>query len=166
MVKLNRTKLITITIILISVFVINIQLSFNIVPKAMLRKSVLYEIYNTINPLVLDDFTLEIDDPKGLTNGKINGVVYFGRDDCENCVMFNAILKEYLEEFPNVVYKYDTSKFREAPINPEILEKYCIYSVPTLVLIDQHGNSIEKLEVEGLSLPEIRQGLADLFDRS
>ena len=164
MLKLSREKILLIVHILVLVLVANIQLSFRLGPDMTFRQSTLYEIYNAINPMVFDDFTTPIDNPEGLTNGEIYGFVYFGRDNCEDCVMFNAILKEYLEEHPCVVYKYDTSKFRGTLSFSEILEKYGIDSVPTLVLIDKEGNLAKKLEIEGRTWRDIQNGMTDFFN--
>lgn len=86
---------------------------------------------------VPDDFSVQIEDIDDLLNNKIIGVIYFGRDTCPFCLALNGMLKSELESMGNVwIYKFDTDTWRGNDQYQEVLDKYTIQSIPTLIRIN------------------------------
>lgn len=92
----------------------------------------------TINKQI-DDFSIEINDIQGFLDGEIIGIVYFGRDTCDFCTVFNSILAECYKYVKNLkIYKFDTDKWRNDERYDSIIEKYNVKQVPTLVKISEN----------------------------
>lgn len=86
---------------------------------------------------VFDDFSIQIDNIEDLLNGKVIGVVYFGRDTCPFCLTLNGILKKEMEAMTDIcIYKFDTDVWREDERFQEVLDKYMIDSIPALIRIN------------------------------
>lgn len=90
---------------------------------------------------VYDTFTIKIDDISKLINNEIQGYVYIGRETCPICLYFNKYLKyEYNKNNELKIYKFDTDFWRDNEKFENILDKYNILSIPTLIKIDSSGN--------------------------
>ena len=61
--------------------------------------------------------------------------VYFGRPTCPNCVVFEGHLNEILQNNRWVVYYFNTAYWKEDSRYDNILRKYKIDGVPTLVKV-------------------------------
>ena len=78
---------------------------------------------------------LEKDFDKEISNKKI--LVDFYADWCGPCKMLAEVLKEVQDKLEVDVLKVDVDKF------PEIAERYSVFSIPTLYLIE-NNNIIKK----------------------
>ena len=94
---------------------------------------------------------------------EITGVIYFGRDSCENCLQLNYILKQIITDNEYCVYKFDTDTWRESEAYEKVLEMYHVQSVPILVEVDENGKILSAFEIDGLKYGEIENGLMDFF---
>lgn len=82
-----------------------------------------------------DTFSIPISDIQLLMNKEITGLIYFGRDSCPFCALFNGLMKEELQKIDEhiVVYKFDTDVWREHALFQEVLDSYNVKSIPALV---------------------------------
>lgn len=86
---------------------------------------------------VFDDFSIQIENIEDLLDGKVIGLVYFGRDTCPFCLTLNGILKAELDSIENIqIYKFDTDTWRDDDRFLEVLDKYMITSIPALIRIN------------------------------
>lgn len=87
---------------------------------------------------VNDYFTTKINDINKLINDEITGYVYFGRDTCRVCLYLNTFLeKEYNENSDLLIYKFDTDYWRDNENFQNVLDKYSVSTVPTLIKINK-----------------------------
>ena len=83
--------------------------------------------------LTVDDFSIIIDDLDLL-------IIYFGRDTCPNCLAFNVILNNIVENTDDlIIHKFDTDKWRNHENFQEILNKYNVSNIPSLISINDDG---------------------------
>lgn len=83
-----------------------------------------------------DEFTINIDDISMLVDGKVDGIVYFGRNTCEYCLKFNEVLKKEFEKIENKdIFKFDTDEWRGHEKFDEVLSQYNVMAVPSLVKV-------------------------------
>lgn len=61
--------------------------------------------------------------------------VYFGRPTCPDCVEFEKHLNAYLENNRWTIYYFNTAYWKDDPRFDNILNKYNVYGVPSLVEI-------------------------------
>lgn len=84
----------------------------------------------------IDDFSVPIKGISDIIDDQITGVIYFGRDTCTPCLIFNNMIKESIPSDEEVViYKFDTDEWRSDPNFQFVLDKYEIGSIPTLIKI-------------------------------
>ncbi len=73
----------------------------------------------------------------GITNDDEEMIFYMGRDDCEACLEIHPALRSLSQRFHVKIYYYNTLLDRDT--NPaklqEVLDKYQIKSVPTILVI-------------------------------
>ena len=87
-----------------------------------------------------DNFSVMIDDIDLLINDELSGFVYFGRDTCPNCLSFNGILNDIVKNSNDlIIHKYDTDKWRDHEAFQEILDKYGVSGIPSLIYINDNG---------------------------
>lgn len=92
---------------------------------------------NTTLEKICDDFSTQITDINLLLNNKIVGVVYFGRDTCPFCQVYNGLLKKELEKNNElIIYKFDTDIWRNNENYQLVLSKYEITTVPSVIKIN------------------------------
>lgn len=70
----------------------------------------------------------------------INGIVYFGRPSCPNCIKFQPTLKRMITENKTTVYYFNTDYFRENELLTEeelskIFQRFTIEEVPLMVVL-------------------------------
>lgn len=83
-----------------------------------------------------DTFSVPIDDIATLEDRKLVGYIYFSRETCPVCMIFNAYIDACLETSGNpVIYKFDTDMWRENEKFQAILDEYQVSAIPTLVRI-------------------------------
>lgn len=85
---------------------------------------------------IADTFTHHITSIEDLLEGRIQGIVYFGRDTCPFCFQFNKSLAKVLENSTIDIFKFDTDKWRSNEHFDVVLEHFSVTSIPTLVRID------------------------------
>ena len=105
-----------------------------------------------------DTFSIPITDELSLLNGDVSGYVYFGRDTCEFCRIFNQYLNEINQEYGISIQKYDTDAWRESDYFDQILDAYEIDNIPALVYIEKDGTFRQLVAEEDNDL-----GLYDLL---
>lgn len=82
-----------------------------------------------------------LDDIDKLINDKIVGYVYFGRDTCSACVDFNKNLEYEFNKNNNLtIYKFDTSYWKDNKDFKNVLNKYKVLLLPTLIKINDDGS--------------------------
>ena len=90
--------------------------------------------------LSVDDFSILIDDLDLLIKDELKGIIYFGRDTCPNCLAFNVILNNIVENTDDlIIHKFDTDKWRNHENFQEILNKYNVSNIPSLISINDDG---------------------------
>ena len=90
--------------------------------------------------LTVDDFSIIIDDLDLLIKDELKGIIYFGRDTCPNCLAFNVILNNIVENTDDlIIHKFDTDKWRNHENFQEILNKYNVSNIPSLISINDDG---------------------------
>ena len=90
--------------------------------------------------LTVDDFSIIIDDLDLLIKDELKGIIYFGRDTCQNCLAFNVILNNIVENTDDlIIHKFDTDKWRNHENFQEILNKYNVSNIPSLISINDDG---------------------------
>lgn len=62
-------------------------------------------------------------------------LVYVGRESCSQCREFEAIFEPYLQENKLSVYYFDTDV--NSTIKDEIIKKYNIIAVPSIVVLEE-----------------------------
>lgn len=78
----------------------------------------------------IDDFSVPIKGISDIIDDQITGVIYFGRDTCTPCLIFNNMIKESIPSDEEVViYKFDTDEWRSDPNFQFVLDKYEIGSI-------------------------------------
>ena len=88
----------------------------------------------------MDDFSIIIDDLDLLIKDELKGIIYFGRDTCPNCLAFNVILNNIVENtYDLIIHKFDTDKWRNHENFQEILNKYNVSNIPSLISINDDG---------------------------
>lgn len=112
---------------------------------------------------VYDEFTTEIEDINKLINLEIIGYIYIGRDNCPVCLYFNRFLKKEFEINENLlVYKFDTNYWRENESFQEVLDKYGVTNIPTLIKVNE-DKSYKKFEVNDESDEEVQLKLNEFL---
>lgn len=87
--------------------------------------------------MTVDNFSIMIDDIDLLIEDKLTGIIYFGRDTCPNCLKFNVILNKVAQNINDLtIYKFDTDKWRSHNDFQEILDKYNVSDIPSLIYIN------------------------------
>ena len=87
--------------------------------------------------VVYDYFTDQIEDIDLLLTDEITGFVYFGRDTCPNCLVFNTAMAIEIDSNANlVVHKFDTDYWRENENFKTVLDKYGVTKIPVLINLD------------------------------
>ena len=90
--------------------------------------------------LTVDDFSIIIDDLDLLIKDELKGIIYFGRDTRPNCLAFNVILNNIVENTDDlIIHKFDTDKWRNHENFQEILNKYNVSNIPSLISINDDG---------------------------
>lgn len=108
-----------------------------------------------------DDFSIQIDDISLLLDKEVIGIVYFGRDSCPNCAVFNDALRLILDELPDLkIYKFDTDFWRENIQYNEVLDLYGIDQVPMLIYISE-DKTIQTLFDGEKTVQEIYESILD-----
>lgn len=100
------------------------------------------DIYKIIEKEGIDDnFSFAIVDDELLLKGKIEGIIYFGRDNCQFCRFLNKYLSMVTKENTDIrINKYDTNQWRETDSFREILSKYSVKQIPMLVKVNEDGS--------------------------
>lgn len=112
---------------------------------------------------VYDSFTNKITDINDLINNEIYGYIYFGRDTCPICLYINKFLEEeYVENEDLLIYKFDTDYWRNDENFSNILNKYKISTIPTLIRIN-NDKSYETLEFHNNNKEDIEVNLNDFL---
>ena len=157
MIKLKKSLFLVILSLLLVVSAINI--GWGVSRKLQTGKKTTEETVG----LLSDDFCEQITNLEDLIQREITGVIYFGRDSCENCLQLNYILKQIITDNEYCVYKFDTDTWRESEAYEKVLEMYHVQSVPILVEVDENGKILSAFEIDGLKYGEIENGLMDFF---
>lgn len=111
-----------------------------------------------------DDFSVAISDDELLLNGKMEGFIYFGRDTCPFCRLFNKYLSLISKEDTNItINKYDTDQWRETDSFDEILSKYSVNNIPLLVKVDEDGSYTTFGLSDANDIDEIYERLIDFI---
>ena len=96
-----------------------------------------------------------------LLDKEVIGIVYFGRDSCPNCAVFNDALRLILDELPDLkIYKFDTDFWRENIQYNEVLDLYGIDQVPMLIYISE-DKTIQTLFDGEKTVQEIYESILD-----
>lgn len=110
-----------------------------------------------------DDFSVQIDDISLLLDQEITGIVYFGRDSCPECAVFNDALRLILTELPDLkIYKFDTDYWREDIQYHEVLELYGVDRVPMLIYIAE-DKTIQSLFEWEKTVQEIYESILEVI---
>lgn len=89
---------------------------------------------------ISDTFSVPISDPSNLLNGDITGYIYFSRESCPICLVFNAYMDVCLtENYSPIIYKFDTDMWREDEEFQTGLDRYDIDAIPALIKIYESG---------------------------
>lgn len=120
---------------------------------------------NSEYPVVYDDFTQQLDahDVIALANGTFQGVVYFGRDTCPVCLIYNSVLHDLVEDNSYKIYKFDTDIWRKHNSFESILSLYSIHDIPAIVKIDNTGNVASAFIESEADIDIIRDRLASFL---
>lgn len=94
-------------------------------------------------------------------------IVYFGRETCPICQIYEPVLEETLDELNIEAYYFDTDAWRANDEFSTILDHYGIAGIPDLVYIKEDGSYIkqklshdaEKFDDEELLKQEIKKFL-------
>ncbi len=132
-------------------------------PAGMRNSSVLSDatIYKQI-----DNFSIKINNIEELLDGEVTGIIYFGRDTCNFCTAFNALLVECYKEIEDLkIYKFDTDKWRNDEKYDNILRKYNVQQVPALVKIKEN-REISIFSTEKDTDEEIKKELLEFLEDS
>ncbi|WNX83874.1 thioredoxin family protein [Agathobaculum sp. NTUH-O15-33] len=92
--------------------------------------------YDTDENVVYDTFSDPIQSISQLTDNQLTGFIYFGRDTCPFCLEFNAYIEKAIT--PDIslpFYKFDTDTWREDDDFQNVLDKYNIEGIPSVILI-------------------------------
>ncbi len=70
----------------------------------------------------------------------VNGIIYFGRPSCPNCIKFEPTLKRMITQNKTTVYYFNTDYFRENELLPEeelgkIFQRFTVEEVPLMVVL-------------------------------
>lgn len=88
-----------------------------------------------------DNFLTPIENIRLLAENKIIGYVYFGRDTCPFCQVFNKLLCKEVQSNPTlIIYKFDTDTWRQDEKFQDVLEQYHIDKIPLLIKIKTDGS--------------------------
>lgn len=88
-----------------------------------------------------DNFLIPIENIHLLTENKIIGYVYFGRNSCPFCQVFNTLLWEEVQSNPAlVIYKFDTDTWRQDEKFQDVLAQYYVENIPQLIKINTDGS--------------------------
>lgn len=90
-----------------------------------------------------------------------NAFIYFGRESCEKCLLYEPILKEILNENKQAIYYFNTNYFRnETETTEEELQElfadYEIVGIPMIIEI-KNGKLETKLQLEEFKKDETDQ---------
>lgn len=157
----NKHIIISLLIVLIITFITLIGISKNI------NKDKKYNTNKEVqtDKEIYDYFTIKIDDINKLINDEISGYVYFGRDTCPICLYLNKFLeKEYINNNDLLIYKFDTDYWRENKSFKDILNKYNISTIPTLIRINK-DQSYEILEFHNENEEQIQLELNNFLNK-
>lgn len=123
------------------------------------------DIYKIIEKEGMDDeFSSAIVDDELLLKGEMEGLIYFGRDNCPFCRFFNKYLSIIAKENNDIkINKYDTDQWRETESFKEILSKYSVNKIPVLVKVNEDGSykTFKLSDVD--SIANIYEGLKDFI---
>ncbi|MCU7208235.1 MULTISPECIES: thioredoxin family protein [Bacillota] len=129
--KLKKYIIIAILAIIIPLSIYNICININPLKTHT----------NIANDVSYDNFSKKIDNIDTLLEDNLTGFVYFGRDTCSNCLNFNGLLGSLLLEYNQlIIYKFDTDVWRNHEKFNNILKKYNISEIPTLINIKKDGS--------------------------
>lgn len=133
-------SLITILILGSIVIADNVKKDLNI-GTVRTDKQIEKTVDNYANEVVEDYFTTKIDDINKLLNDDVIGYIYFGRDTCPNCLNFNRFLeREYNKNEELLIFKFDTDFWRENEFFRDVLNKYGVSGVPTLMKVNRDNS--------------------------
>jgi len=117
-------------------------------------------IYYTEEPKIHNNFSTPIENIDFLTENKIIGYVYFGRDSCPFCQVFNTLLREEVQSNPAlVIYKFDTDTWRQDKNFQDVLNQYRVESIPCLIKINADGSILTFEVSEDFSDAEVISAL-------
>lgn len=144
-------------LILVNVILIAIILAIRIAqPRLQLISSEL-----TTYEEVEDHFSKKLSSVDEITDNEFSGIVYFGRDTCPNCLMINSFIQEVYEENENlIIHKFDTDYFRGMSGYEEVISKYDIQNIPSLIKI-KNGEIKDRFEFkeELVKVEEIQESV-------
>ena len=115
--------------------------------------------------IIEDTFSTPLTSIEQMEDEKFNGVVYFGRDTCPNCLTINEFLKKFHEDNPTeTIYKFDTEYWKQDSDYESVLAKYEIESIPLLMKFEK-GEVIDRLEFseEVVTKSEMERIITDFF---
>lgn len=127
-------------------------------------KNIMIDMQNK-DDIIIDDFSLPINDIDNLINNDFTGIIYFGRDSCPFCSQFNFILKNNIDISQLEIYKFDTDKWRNDTKYQFVLDKYNIENIPALVKITDDHSIVNYIPKENATNEEVVDSLEKfLFD--
>lgn len=160
MIQIKKSLFLSIICILLVLTIHNVSLINN-----QFKAITFSNAYETMD-IHYDDFSQQITDIDDLSENRITGVIYFGRDTCQNCLQVNSILKDLVAKHGYSIYKFDTDEWRSKEDYEYILEKYQINSIPIIIKTDENGELIQKIEFDGLNSEDIQKVLNDFFENN
>ena len=110
---------------------------------------------DTSEKSVTDDFSIQVTEIDTLLNNELIGIVYFGRDSCPICSELNSIISQNIDFSDIKIYKFDTDKWRNNDNFQNVLNKYNITKVPTLVKINTDGTFAHYISDDSFSDEEL-----------